>query len=71
VATANDIGSAVCGTTFIGSGAAMHQLAWSSLGEIVPTKSRPMALGSLQSSLAIFGALGPLIGKSHCISEDL
>jgi hypothetical protein len=48
----------------------MHQNAWACLGEIVPRKSRAMALGIFQSSLAPGSAFGALIGKFSFMHFD-
>jgi len=62
-ASAKNINTIIGGSTLVGIGAAMHQLAWSCLGELVPHHSRGLALGLFSASLAPAGTFGGLIGK--------
>jgi MFS family permease len=62
-ATAKDVNTVIGASALIGIGSAMHQLAWSCLGELVPKRSRALALGIFQTSLAPSGAFSPIIGK--------
>lgn len=47
----------------IGIASCQHQLAWAGLGEIVPRRSRGLALGLFQASLFPAAAFGPVVGK--------
>lgn len=74
------VGSAICatghkipvligGSVLIGAGSSMHQMAWACLSEVVPRRSRPMALGALQTSIGPASAFGPLIGYA-CVAHS-
>jgi MFS family permease len=66
----------IAGTTLIGSAAAMHQIGFAAISEVVPRKRRPLAQGMFQSSLAIGSGIGPIIGmlempsKKHSHSQQ-
>jgi MFS family permease len=62
-ATANNIDTIIGGGVLIGIASALHQLAWSCLGEVVPKRSRAFALALLQTSVVPAAAFGPIIGK--------
>ena len=44
-------------------GDSLHQLCWSSLGDIVPKRSRGIAFGLLEGSISLASAFAPIIGK--------
>ncbi|KAI9743687.1 MAG: hypothetical protein M1818_003003 [Claussenomyces sp. TS43310] len=64
-ATAHRINTVIGGAVLIGAGSAMHQVCWSCLGEVVPRKKRPMALGVFEASVFPGSAFGALIGLSR------
>lgn len=61
-ATAHDVNTVIGASCLIGVASSMHQLAWACLGELVPNRSRGVALGWFQTSLAPAGAFAPIIG---------
>lgn len=61
-ATGHSVRILIGGAVLIGAGSSMHQMAWTCLSEVVPRRSRPMALGLLQTSIGPASAFGPLIG---------
>jgi MFS family permease len=68
-ATGHKIPTLIGGSVLIGAGSSMHQMAWACLSEVVPKKSRPMALGLLQTSIGPASAFGPLIGMWSSLRE--
>ena len=62
-AKSTSLGMVIAGTTLISSAAAMHQIGFAAISEVVPRKRRPLAQGLFQSSLSIASATGPIIGK--------
>lgn len=70
-ATGHKIPTLIGGSVLIGAGSSMHQMAWACLSEVVPRKSRPMALGLLQTSIGPASAFGPLIGMWNSHREYL
>jgi NO-binding membrane sensor protein with MHYT domain len=62
-AKSTSLGMVIAGTTLIGSAAAMHQIGFAAISEVVPRKRRRLAQGLFQSSLAIGSATGPIIGR--------
>jgi MFS family permease len=62
-AKSTSLGMVIAGTTLIGSAAAMHQIGFAEISEVVPRKRRPLTQGLFQSSLSIASATGPIIGK--------
>jgi MFS family permease len=69
-ATAHNVNTVIGASVLIGLSSAMHQNAWACLGEIVPRKSRAMALGIFQSSSAPGSAFGALIGNCSSLPFD-
>jgi MFS family permease len=69
-ATAKNINTLIGASTLIGVGSAMHQLAWSCLAELVPKKSRGLALGIFTASLAPASAFAPVIGNAFVSSSS-
>ncbi|KAF1812768.1 trichothecene efflux pump [Eremomyces bilateralis CBS 781.70] len=63
-ATAHEVSTIIVASIFIGFGAAMHQLAWSCLAEVVPRSQRAFALGLFQVSLTPASLFAAVIGKS-------
>lgn len=53
----------IAGTVLIGISGAFRQIAWSSLGELVPKSYRALAFGLLSSSLSLSSSFGPIIGR--------
>jgi MFS family permease len=62
-ATASSVITVIIASIFIGFGAAMHQLAWSCLAEVVPRRKRSFALGLFQVSLTPASIFAAVIGK--------
>jgi len=62
-ATANSVNAVIGGSTLIGIGGSMHQLAWTCLGELVPKRSRGLALGFFETSLVPASVFGTIIGS--------
>ncbi|KAK7204237.1 trichothecene efflux pump [Myxozyma melibiosi] len=60
-ATAKRVDIVIGGAVFIGAGSSMHQIAWSALSEMVPRKSRSVALGFFMMSISASTAFGALI----------
>lgn len=59
-ATSKNVNTCIGGNTLIGIGGSMHQLAWTCLGEVVPKRSRGLALGLFETSLipaSVFGSI--------------
>ncbi|OCK73556.1 trichothecene efflux pump [Lepidopterella palustris CBS 459.81] len=63
-ATAHDVNTVIGGNILLGVGGAMHQLAWTCLSELVPKRSRGLALAFFESSLLPASAFGPVIAYS-------
>jgi MFS family permease len=63
-AAAQNINTMIGGGVIIGLSAAMHQLAWAALGEVVPKRTRPMAFGLMQTGLAFSSSFSAPIGKA-------
>lgn len=64
-ATGHNINTLIGGGVIIGIGTAAHQNGWSCVGEIVPKRSRGVALGLLEASFAPASVFAGLIGKHH------
>lgn len=62
-ATTHRVDVVIGGAAFIGAGSSMHQLAWSALSEMVPRKSRSVALGIFMMSISVTSSFGALIGN--------
>ncbi|OCK74612.1 trichothecene efflux pump [Lepidopterella palustris CBS 459.81] len=60
-ATAKDINTVIAGAVLIGIAGSFRQIAWTSLGELVPKAYRGMAFGCLSTVLAITTAFGGII----------
>lgn len=69
-ATAHSINTLIGASTLIGIGSAMHQLAWSCLSEMVPKKTRGLALGIFTASLAPASAFAPVIGNAFVVHSS-
>jgi MFS family permease len=65
-ALGKNVNTLIGGAVFIGLGSSMHQIGWAAVGEIVPRKTRPLAIGLFEASVSPGGALGALIGKVMC-----
>ncbi|OCK77155.1 trichothecene efflux pump [Lepidopterella palustris CBS 459.81] len=63
-ATAKNINTVIGGSCLVGLGSGLHQLAWASLAEVVPKRSRSVASGLFETTLAIAQAFGPVIGAA-------
>lgn len=61
-ATAHKVPTVIAGCVLIGIAGAFRQIAWASLGELVPKSYRSVAFGLLSTLLASASAFGPLIG---------
>jgi MFS family permease len=68
IATAKNINTVIGGGVLMGMASALHQLAWSCMGEVVPKKHRALALSLLQTSIAPASAFGPIIGNDSFYS---
>ncbi|EFX00504.1 trichothecene efflux pump [Grosmannia clavigera kw1407] len=66
-ATAKQVNTVIGAGAIIGVGSAMHQLAWSCLAELVPKKTRFLALGIFQATLAPSSAFAPVIAYSFVV----
>ncbi|KAK9379740.1 trichothecene efflux pump [Kockiozyma suomiensis] len=73
-ATTHRVDVVIGGAAFIGAGSSMHQLAWSALSEMVPRKSRSVALGIFMMSISVtssFGALIAYVMVKHTTWRDI
>jgi MFS family permease len=61
-ATAKNIPTVIAGCVLIGLAGAFRQIAWASLGELVPRTWRSTAFGMLSTLLSASSTFGPLIG---------
>ena len=62
-AKATSINECIGAGVLVGVGGTLHQICWSALGEVVPKRSRGIAFGILEGSIAPASAFGPIIGK--------
>lgn len=61
-ALATNLTALIAGSVVIGLGSSMHQLGWAAVGEIVPKKHRPLAMGVYEGAISPASFLGALIG---------
>lgn len=61
-ANARTVPTVIGAGVLIGIASSMHQLAWSCLGEVVPKRSRALALGLFQGSMVPSAVFAPIIG---------
>jgi len=69
-ATAKDVNTVIAGNVLVGISGAFRQIAWASLGELVPKSFRSIAFGILSTFLSIASAFGPIIGMSKSFFGD-
>lgn len=60
-AVGQNVNTLIGGSVLIGLGSGMHQIGWAAVGEIVPRKTRPLAIGLFEASVSPGGATGALI----------
>jgi len=60
-ATAHNINTLIGACALIGIGSGLHQIAWTCLAEVVPKRSRSVASGFFETTLALAQSFGPVI----------
>jgi len=62
-AVAPNVNAVIAGAVIIGLSSSMHQLGWACIGEIVPKKHRPLAMGVFEGAISPGAAFGALLGN--------